>query len=151
MKGIWINTMLSLFGFLLPAILSAQTGLKVAPYFDGRYNKSRQVVTLLVKGKPLKSYNLTLYRSMTFDNGMSVLEDIEQAVLYDSHKAVDKETGYKNGKLLYGFYCFKSPAGKKEPLLRYLFFRRNERNTFLIYMEGRASLEDLKSMFKNKN
>lgn len=131
---------------LLPMIAQAQTGLNVSPYFDGRFNHSRQVVTVLVKGKPLKPYKLELYRSMTFEGDMPVVENIEQAVLADSKAAEDKETGYKNGRLLYGFYCF-SPASSKKKVLRYLFYRRNENKAYVVYMEGNASMEELKKMF----
>jgi len=142
----WLKLLFVIMIFLQPIIAQAQTGLNVSPYFDGRFNHSRQVVTVLVKGKPLKSYKLELYRSMTFDGEMPVIENIEQAVLADSKTAEDKETGYKNGRLLYGFYCF-SPVSNKKKVLRYLFYRRNESKAYVVYMEGNASMEELKKMF----
>ena len=148
MRTQWIKMMLFSLALALPLSIWAQTGLNVAPYFDGRFNKSRQVVTLLVKGKSLKPYHLSFYRSMTFDNRMSVLDDIEKAVLSDARQAVDKETGYRGGHLLYGFYCLR-PEREKEPL-RYLIYRHGEENTFVVYMEGSATLDELKNMFKTK-
>lgn len=132
---------------LFPAMAVAQKDLHIAPYFDGRFNKNRQVTTLIVKGKPLKTYNLTLYRSMAFESNMPVTSKIESAVLTDSKQAIDKETGYRGGKLLYGFYCLKPEAGKKRPL-RYIFYRRTEEKCILVYMEGNTTLEYLKKMFQ---
>jgi hypothetical protein len=142
----WLKLLFVMFILFLPMAVEAQTGLNVAPFFDGRFNHSRQVVTLLVKGKPLKAYKLEVYRSMTFEADMPVVENIEQAVIADSKMATDKETGYKNGRLLYGFYCF-SPGNSKKKVLRYLFYRRNENKAYIIYMEGNASMEELKRMF----
>lgn len=144
-KSIIMMTLMTL--FLLPALASAQESLHIAPYFDGRFNKSRQVVTLLAKGKPLKSYNLTLYRSMTFESTMPVTQKIEEAVLADGKQAIDKETGYIDGRLLYGFYCLKPVKGQKQPL-RYIFWRRTDEKCILVYMEGSASLDSIKKMFQ---
>ncbi len=141
-----IAMMILLFS-MLPALAVAQKGLHIAPYFDGRFNKNRQVVTVIVKGKPLEAYNLTLYRSLTFESEMPVLSKIESAVLSDATQAIDKETGHKDGKLLYGFYCLKPKNGGKQTL-RYIFYRRTEKKCILVYMEGNTTLEDIKKMFQ---
>ncbi len=132
---------------VLPVVAAAQKGLHIAQYFDGRFNKNRQVVTVIVKGKPLEAYNLTLYRSLTFESEMPVLGKIESAVLSDAKQAIDKETGHKDGKLLYGFYCLKPKNGEKRPL-RYIFYRRTEEKCILVYMEGHTTLDDIKKIFQ---
>ena len=142
-KAVIIILMICLF----PVMAIAQKDLHIAPYFDGRFNKNRQVATLIVKGKPLKAYSLSLYRSMTFESNMPVTGKIESAVLADSRQAIDKETGYIGGKLLYGFYCLKPENGKKRPL-RYIFYRRTEEKCILVYMEGNTTLDYLKKMFQ---
>ena len=128
----------------------AQETLQVERLFD-TYRKHPHAVELLVKGKELKSFNLTLFRSLTMSKDAAARKRIEEAVLADTKDAVDKEEGMLGGRLYYGFYCLSS-SGKKN---RYLFYRNSalRANTsadesIVIYMEGYASLEELKRMFK---
>ncbi len=123
--------------------LVAQDGLHVAPFYDGRFNKSKDVVTLNVKGTALKPYRLTLYRSLTFERDMPA---VERAVLLDAKEAIDRETAHRDGHLLYGFYCL--PQTSKKAPLRYLFYRHSAGKTILVYLEGMATLDEIKRMFK---
>jgi len=130
--------------WLMPLItVVAQSGLSIAPYFDGRYNKSKDVVSLNLKGSTLHTYHLMLYRSLTFKKSTP---DIEHAILNDAKLAIDKETAHRDGRLLYGFYCLP-PTSDKAPL-RYIFYRRTANQTILAYLEGTATLDALKHMFK---
>lgn len=129
-----------------PCLLSGQTGLKVAPFFDGRYNESRDVVTVVAKGKALQPYGMSLYRSLTFSKRLPEMADIENAVTTDGKAAVDKETGKMGGKLIYAFYSLPPVKGQKKEM-RYLFYRQNDEKTYLVYMEGQTTLERLKKMF----
>ena len=76
---------------------------------------------------------------------------IEQLVRNDTRLAADKETGLKAGRLYYGFY--RLPPLSKKPLNRYIFYRNNalgkggKPTLTLIYMEGTASIEDLRKTF----
>ena len=79
--------------------LLAQEGLHVAPFYDGRFNKAKDVVSLNVKGSALKPYRLTLYRSLIFERDMP---DVERAVLLDGKQAIDREVAHRDGRLLYG-------------------------------------------------
>ena len=123
--------------------LLAQEGLHVAPFYDGRFNKAKDVVSLNVKGSALKPYRLTLYRSLIFERDMP---DVERAVLLDGKQAIDREVAHRDGRLLYGFYCLPQTS-KKDPL-RYLFYRHTAGKTILVYLEGEATLEEIKRMFK---
>ena len=128
----------------------AQKGLDVARLFDGRYKRDTNAVEVLVEGRKLKDYKLTLFRSLTLKNSPEDFRQIEQWVTEDARQAVDKETGMIGGKLYYGFYMLPPVQGK----YRYLFYRnsslrRVENNEVtVVYMEGHATLEELKEMFK---
>ena len=113
--------------------LVAQDGLHVAPFYDGRFNKSKDVVTLNVKGMALKPYRLTLYRSLTFERDMPA---VERAVLLDAKDAIDRETAHR------------LPQTSKKAPLRYLFYRHSAGKTILVYLEGMATLDEIKRMFK---
>ncbi len=129
--------------------LYAQKGMAVAALFDGRYKNRPDATEVLVKGRPLKSYGLTLFRSLTLKPSAAEAKHIEQLVRTDGRQAIDQETGMKNGRLYYGFYCFPPRDGH----YRYLFYRNDavrsgrQPDLTLIYMEGTVSLDQLKRMF----
>lgn len=145
------RTVLVLWCMLVPALLFAQHGLEVGRVFDGRYQKNRNAVEVIVKGRKLKPYGLTVFRSLTLRNAPSDFNTISAWVETDGRKAVDKEVGLLHGRLYYGFYRFKQEG--KEPY-RYLFFRntalrdRQRQEVTVVYMEGHVSIARLKQMFK---
>ena len=104
-----------------------------------------------IQGQNLKPYNLTLFRSVTFENGETMAKQIEEWIEADSRDAYDKEVGRIKGQLYYGFYCLPAREDKK----RYLFYRNaalhpnsKDQSLTVAYMEGYATLEQLKEMFK---
>lgn len=128
--------------------LQAQEGLQVCPFFNSKAN----VTEVQVKGKELKPFNLTLFRSLTLKSHSEEAIKMEHSVLKDAEKAIDKEEGRIGGRLYYGFYCLK-PTDKG--CYRYLFYRNQalrkenkQEEVTLVYMEGYATLDELKRMFK---
>ena len=107
---------------------------------------------MLIKGKELKKYHLTLFRSLTVTDAPAVSEEIEELVSRDALAAVDKEEGRVGKKLYYGFYCFPP----RDDNYRYLFYRntlvapgsKKKAEVTVVYMEGEVTLEELKQMFK---
>ena len=128
----------------------AQEPLSSLSLFDGRYNNRKGAVEVLVKGKKLKPYNLTLFRSLTLKTDATEIQKISEMVESDAKKATEKETGNIGGKLYYGFFCF---GGNKETN-QYLFFRnaylrdKDDPEIIVIYMEGYAKLDEIKIMFE---
>ena len=119
---------------------NAQKGLEVSRLFEGEGKW---------KLKFSAAYNLTLFRSITTGDSR-LYDEIEQAVNKDAQKTIDKECGHIDGRLYYGFFIFE-PRGNK---YRYLFYRNsslrsNEPNEVtVVYMEGYATLEELKKTFR---
>lgn len=134
---------------LLPA--AAQKGLAVDDLFGGRYRNRVDVVETLLRGKSLKGYGLTLFRSLAMPAAGRDALLVERKVCADVADAVEKEAGYKKGRLYYGFFRLK-PRGKGAPQ-RFIFYRNNELRDdrkpelTLIYMEGTASMEELRRTF----
>ena len=128
----------------------AQEGLQVASLFDGRYKKNHNAIEVLVKGDKLASYHLTLFRSLTLKDEPKTFKEIERLVQADAEVAIDKEVGLLGQDLYYGFYCF-APLKKRN---RYLYYRNaslkegGEQEVTVVYMEGYATLDELKKMFK---
>ena len=105
---------------LLALPLMAQKGLQVNTLFDGRFKKDHRAVEVLIKGKELKKYHLSLFRSLTVTNAPAVFREMETLVCQDAKSAVDKEVGTIGNRLYYGFYCFSEEEGT----FRYLFYRK---------------------------
>lgn len=131
--------------------LSAQKDLQIGKFFDSSYGKRKDATETLIKGKQLKPYKMTLFRSLTLPIHAVNIAELEKAIKTDTKEAIDKEAGSKGARLYYGFYQLR-PIDKTR---RYLFFRNNSlnpttsrQNTLtLIYMQGSATLDELKSKF----
>lgn len=131
--------------------LFAQRGMATAQAFDGRYSKNRNAVEVIVKGRKLQPYDLTVFRSLTISDSPADAARITAWVEMDGRKAVDKEVGLVRGQLYYGFYRFRQKG--KVPY-RYLFFRNSSlrppgrKEVTVVYMEGYVTIAELKKMFK---
>lgn len=137
---------------LLPA--AAQQGLRVASLFgSGSALAGRPDVTeVYLSGKQLKSYRLTLFRSLKVARpGDSDVALVESALKSDIRQAVDKQV-VRRGKHIYYANC---RLGDRKGRHRYLIYRNNgassssaDRDIQLIYIEGYASAAELKRMFE---
>jgi hypothetical protein len=129
--------------------VKAQSGLAIDPLFSGSDKWNLKFEATYIRGEMLKEYNLTLFRSITTCD-TTLFPDIEKAIESDAAKAIDKECGYINGKLYYGFFMFKPINGQN----RYIFYRnsslRSDENdeSTVVYMEGYPTIEELKKMFR---
>ena len=145
---------LIILGITMLAVLSisAQKGMHVEALFDGRFKQDKRAVEVLIKGKELKKYHLTLFRSLTVTDALALSKEIETLVSQDAEAAVDKEVGKVGTRPYYGFYCF--PPEKES--YRYLFYRNTsvlpdntkKPEVTIVYMEGQVTLEELKQMFR---
>ena len=72
--------------------LHAQEKLRSKVLFDGRYNNREGAVEVLVKGKKLAPYHLTLFRSLTLQADSTEIATITALVESDAQKAAEKET-----------------------------------------------------------
>ena len=134
---------------LLAATTTAQSHLNVAPMFEGKKEWSLKFTGSHIEGRPLKPYNLTLFRSITTSDHR-LYDKIEALVEKDGKNTIDKESGYINGKLYYAFYQFK-PKNKK---YQYLFYHNSSLRedkpdeVTIVYIEGYVTLTELKKIFK---
>lgn len=139
---------------MLSLSAKAQDGLHIASLFNGQYHDHKDATEVLMKGRKLAPYHLTLFRSLTLNTATARTLPIEKLVRADGANAVDKEVNLRGGHLYYGFYQLK-PKGKTH---RYLFYRNNSLKPgtghpltlTLIYMEGTATIDELKRTFGSK-
>ena len=129
----------------------AQKGLNCYPVFQGKVIPERQMVMTEVRGDGMATYKLSYYRSVRFQVDTLTARKIAAMVEADA-LAVDSAETEKTGELLtYGLVQLK-PLGITR---RYLCYqaRPTEYHGWMItiiYLEGSATLEDLRSMFEKQ-
>lgn len=134
---------------LLPAW--AQQGLEIASLFGSKFPAHGFAKEVMLTGKHVKQYKLTLFRSITLDDAHADGALVETKVRADAAHAVEKEVGYKGSRLYYGF--FRLPPARKGGPNRFIFYRNNalrkdrKPTLTLVYMEGSARMEDLRRTF----
>lgn len=102
------------------------------------------------EGNSLKPYKLTLFSTATTQDRRH-FKYIEEVIESNEDKAIDKECGYINGRLYYGFYQFKP---NEKGRYRYIFYRNSSLREdepceiTVVYMEGYPTLAELKKMFQ---
>ena len=131
--------------------IMAQSGLHINSLFDGRFKKDPHATELIVTGAGARDINLKVYHSLKVTE-KSQQNLVESLVVKDGVKAADKEVEYRNGQLYYGFYTL--PATKSGNH-RYIFFlnqnlaHNSPKNMVtLIYMEGKATPEQIKKLIR---
>lgn len=141
--------LITLTALLIATAAYTQKNMHISPLFDGKGKWSLKFSATHIEGKSLRPYELTLFKSLTTSD-YRLYSEIESIIESDSKDAIDKECGYINGKLYYGFYQFKPIDGK----YRYIFYRNsslreNEPNEVtIVYIEGYPTLARLKEMFR---
>lgn len=146
MKRFILTTMIFLAATV--KMLNAQDGLAVAQLFENKYRDKDNVTEVYMEGKVLQIYDLSLFRSMTAANDSAIATQMEQLVAIYARKASDKEIVTKGGRIYYAFLAFN-----EEDTHRYIFFRNgmlqkgSKPEAAIIYMEGDATLENLKKIF----
>jgi hypothetical protein len=131
--------------------VGAQSGLHIAPLFEGKIIPQQRMVETRVKGKMLSKYQLTLFRSVRFkaDNK----QEINRV-----HDLIELDTK-KNPGFAYGEnYSSKKSHSKETYMLqlpkqgsqnRFLCYKRNNEEITVIYMEGTVnSLSTLRELIK---
>lgn len=143
MKRLIITIIACIFAFAAEA-----QSVEASHIFKGRSMRHQE--STCTEGKSLKPYKLTLFSTATTHDRMH-FKYIEEVIESNEDKAIDKECGYINGRLYYGFYQFKP---NKKGRYRYIFYRNSSLRVdepceiTVVYMEGYPTLAELKKMFQ---
>ena len=131
--------------------VGAQSGLHIAPLFEGKIIPQQRMVETRVKGKMLSKYQLTLFRSVRFKaNNKQEINRVHDLIELDTKK---------NPVFAYGEnYSSKKSHSKETYMLqlpkqgsqnRFLCYKRNNEEITVIYMEGTVnSLSTLRELIK---
>ncbi len=133
---------------LLPAY--AQKGLQIDSLFSGRLVKVATMTESIVSGKKLNPYNLDYFRSVRFVADDDQIAKVSTWVRNDSMIAEEKDIESEGGRLVYALLKFPGRKDKN----RYVGYqvKRTGGSDYVtvVYMEGAATVEDLKVIFKHR-
>lgn len=144
-----LKKLLLLLLLLQPCLSLAQTDLSIGKVLDGRYKKNPHTTDVEIFSSRLVEYNLSYYHSLTIVEDSVIMDAVAQAVMADEATAINKEVSFVGSRMYYGFLQMR----REEPdANRYIFFRdmrvapqgARKPMVMLIYMEGIATLNDLK-------
>lgn len=125
----------------------AQRGLSSNAIFRGRVIPSDRMIKTEVRGSSMTTYKLDFYRSVQFQVNEKEALEVAALVKADADAAVSAETEVI-GKLL--TYALIQPA-QRGKTHRYLCYQARPVGPAwvitILYLEGSATLEDLRSMF----
>lgn len=132
---------------LMSVTALCQQGLHINSAFDGRFSKKDYAEEASVSGSNILGEEINLYRALTV-NDAEATDFIRNLVIKDGLNAKSKEVSMRGGKLAYGIY--QLPPAKGKTRRRYIFFYENHGKGALIYMEGNATLKEIKNAIMNK-
>lgn len=136
--------------FLLAFTATAQRGLKCNPVFAGKVVPAKQMVVTEVHGSSMAAYKLDYYRGVSFQVDETLAHKVAALVEQDADVASVKETE-KVGDFL--TYALVQPSSSGN-MNRYLCYQaRRIGKTWkitLLYLEGEATLDDLKKIFEKQ-
>lgn len=130
------------------AFAAEAQSVEASHIFKGRSMRHQE--STCTEGNSLKPYKLTLFSTATTQDRRH-FRYIEEVIESNEDKAIDKECGYINGRLYYGFYQFKP---NKKGRYRYIFYRNSSLRedepceVTVVYMEGYPTIAELKKMFQ---
>ncbi|MBQ7237969.1 MAG: hypothetical protein IJS20_04175 [Bacteroidales bacterium] len=144
-----LKKLLLLLLLLQPCLLLAQTDLSIGKVLDGRYKKNPHTTDVEIFSSRLVEYNLSYYHSLTVVEDSVIMDAVSQAVMTDEATAINKEVSFVGSRMYYGFLQMRREVPGEN---RYVFFRdmrvapqgAQKPMVVLIFMEGAASLNDLK-------
>ena len=130
----------------------AQEGLQVATLFE-KYGNRDQVTMVSLSGSILKSYNMTFYRSLVFEDVTPFRDEIIDALKHDasSVKLEKRQEIRQSGILLSAYYQLPSHKKQNTSIHRYLLYKCNSNNkATLVYIEGPLSEKSLMKILYRK-
>ena len=136
--------------FLLTTSMNAQRDLKTYPVFQGEIVPGKMMVVTEVRGGGMATYKLDYYKGVSFQVGEELAAKVASLVEADAAATNDRETE-KIGSLL--TYALIQPKSKGRAN-RYLCYQARpvagEWKITILYLEGPATLSDLRSMFEKQ-
>lgn len=114
-----------------------------------------QKVVTSVAGEKVAKYDFNLFRSVEGTATPKAFQYIEHCLAEDEKVAIDKEIRRVNGETRFALLRFRHPDTKKlyenekyiENVCYILYQRKDSKNFTCVYIEGTATIEQLRKMF----
>lgn len=121
--------------------LQAQKGLAIQAAFD-ELTVRKNATEVIMSGKRLKDFHLSLFHSLEIKNPSAAdRQRITSLVQTDAAQAITQEE-----TSAHSFYELPQRKGMHS----YILYRNNGQALTLIYIEGKASLKQIKQYFQKK-
>lgn len=143
MKRITITLLLLL---TLTTIAMAQQGLAINQAFSN-YSYLPESREVKLSGKSVAKYHLSLFHSLDISNpSAQQVAAVCEMLRKDTETTLTAETRqHHDGSLQSGFYSL--PVQNKQK--RYIFYKHTQGKLSLIYIEGKATLKEMKKRFSH--
>ncbi len=130
----------------------AQRGLSTKSVLNGKIIPKKWMEVTEVRGGEITNYKLEYYKSVRFQTGVAMVREVAALVEADADAAVSAERE-KVGDLL--TYALIQPRSVRKAN-RYLCYQARQVLddvwvVTILYLEGMATMEDLRSMFEPQN
>ncbi|WP_455592610.1 DUF6108 family protein [Bacteroides sp.] len=121
----------------------AQQGLQIATVFQ-KYGKQKGVTMVELSKEMLETYQMTLYKSISFKDVEPFLATITHCLEADKKKAKKVKEVVAGGQIQSGYYQLPQ---LREDVNRFILFKTGKKGTAtLIYIEGELDADDLITM-----
>ena len=151
------RTIITIFVMLCVSLCAfAQKGLRINDVFEGKVVLKSQMKESLIKGDNLAAYKLKVLHTAKFTTRNVTREEVEKLFSLDMENRLsdddeNMELESRNGHL---YYAIVQLSDNEKGAHRYICYQCRDKSgdydITLVYMEGSASLADLRKTFKKK-
>ena len=135
---------------------AAQEGLHINEVFEGKVIAKQYMQESLVKGQNLAPYKLKVLHTVKFSGDETHRSKVDALFNMDMQERISDDDSNMEFESRNGFiyYAIVQLTDTKEGTHRYICYQCREKSNHyditLVYMEGKASLADLRKTFKKK-
>lgn len=126
----------------------AQKGLQIATLFE-KYKNEKNVTYVELNGSILRSYRMTAYKSLVFEQvtpyKQEILQCLKQAI--DTHQVQKTQEVNESGELRSAYYRLSRTSQRGKKVNRYILYKvGKEDKATLVYIEGPLDEDELMEM-----
>lgn len=126
----------------------AQEGLQIATLFE-KYKNEKNVTYVELNGSILRSYRMTAYKSLVFEEvtpyKKEIMQCLKQAI--DTYQVQKTQEVNESGELLSAYYRLSRVPRKGKKVNRYILYKVGKQHkATLVYIEGPLDEDELMEM-----
>lgn len=126
----------------------AQEGLQIATLFE-KYKNEKNVTYVELNGSILRSYRMTAYKSLVFEEvtpyKKEIMQCLKQAI--DTYQVQKTQEVNESGELLSAYYRLSRVTQKGKKVNRYILYKVGKQHkATLVYIEGPLDEDELMEM-----